>query len=113
VDAVLLESSDGTGRRFWYDVHVIAKDGVPTGRSAVYLYGAMRSVSSFGVNLKWESPGTLAVEFLEAPDISQPVPTVAVEAQETRIVLRSGVTDRNAPPGGMLYNLKGRPALRP
>jgi hypothetical protein len=112
-DAVLLESNDGTGRRFWYDVHVVAKDGIPTGASAAYLYGAMRSVSAFGVNLKWDSPDMLAVEFLESLDISLPAPTVRTGGHNIGIILRPGVTDAKAPPGGMLYNLKGRPSQRP
>ena len=113
VDAVLLESTDGTGRNFWYDVHVVTRDGIPSGDSAVYLYGALRSVSAFGVNLKWDAPDSLTVEFLEATDISPPPRAVRVDGRNIRIVLRPSVIDPKAPPGGMLYNLKGRPLQHP
>lgn len=93
-------------------MHVLAKDDKPAGDSAVYLYNALRSVSAFGVNLKWDAPDALAVEFLEAIDISQPAPTVQAGSHGIRIILRPGISDPKAPPGGMLYNLQGRPVLR-
>ena len=69
-----------------------------------YLYGAVRSARAYGANLRWAGPGTLTVEYLTARNVTQDVSEVWVGNQAVRVILRSGVDDPSAPPGGMLHN---------
>ena len=110
VEAVLVESSGGAATSFAYEVFV-----VPVGKSTLShkkvasLYGAARSEQAFGVNLRWAGPANLTLEYLTAERQDLLLPNVLVAGEQVRVSLRSGVTDPKAPPGGMRYNLDGRP----
>ena len=69
------------------------------------LYGAVRSDSAYGVNLKWESPADLDVEYLSAKKATLDHPQITLGGKTVTVALRSGIGDPKAKPGGMLYNL--------
>lgn len=110
VDAVIVETNGGAMASFGYEVFVI-----PTGKSTwmkqnvAFLYGAVRNEQAYGVNLRWDSSSDLAIEYLEARQEDLLTPAVSVGGEQVRVTLRSGINDPAAPPGGMLYNLNGRP----
>jgi len=110
VDAVLVEASGGATTSFGYKVFVVpAGNSTWLHKKVAFLYGATRSEQAYGVNLRWAGPASLTVEYLtvEAEDLR--LPNVSVAGEQVRVSLRSGVPDPKAPPGGMLYNLEGRP----
>jgi hypothetical protein len=112
VDAVLIERNGGATTSFGYEVFV-----VPRGKSIVQsaenstasLYGAVRSDSAYGANLRWVAGNELAVEYRDSRQASLRDSVVPLAGRSVRVVLRSGVEDPDAPGGGMLYNLQGRP----
>ncbi len=70
------------------------------------LYGAVRSDTAYGVNLRWDAPNLLAVEYLEAKHISCQPSQAEIAGHKIFVVLKDGVRDSSAPSGGMLYNLQ-------
>lgn len=110
VDAILVETNAGATTSFDYEIHVVANGGSPSAKSEVaVLYDAVRNQEAYGANLRWASPTSLAIEYLSArsAELIQPLPSVA--GHEITVELAAGVSDPNAPPGGMFYNLKSRP----
>ena len=108
VDAVLFETNGGATTSFGYEMYIVEHGAQPTGSPAISLYGAVRNEHAYGANLKWASPDSVAVEFLSAKSTkikqqAQPIGTHAIH-----FAIHEGVTDNAAPPGGMLYNLRGR-----
>jgi hypothetical protein len=108
IDAVLFETNGGATTSFGYEVYVVKRGSQPLGSPAVLLYGAVRNQHAYGANLRWPSPDSLAVEYLSAKSAKVKMHTQSVGTQSIHFVLREGVTDNAAPPGGMLYNLWGR-----
>lgn len=108
VDAVLIETNGGATTSFGYEVYVVEHDARPSGSPAVSLYSAVRNPHAYGANLVWLSPDSLAVEYLSAKSAKLDTHTQSVGTQAIYVALREGVTDNVAPPGGMLYNLRGR-----
>lgn len=110
IDAILYETNGGATTSFGYEVWVVNLGAsVPRSQARrpwrpAYLYGAVRSSRAYGVNLRWEGPGVLVVEYLEARNVVQDVSEVRVGDQTVRVVLRPGVEDPSAPVGGMLCN---------
>ena len=99
--AILLETNGGATTSFGYEVELHpaphqGEEPVPAGK----VYGATRSGCAFGVNLRWVSPTELALEFAQADNIAVPE-TVKVGGRSITITARSGVSDANAPCGGM------------
>ena len=110
VDAVLVETNGGATTSFGYEVFVVPTQASTRLRKDVAsFYGAVRSDQAYGVNLKWSDPSNLHLEYLEAREQEVLMPIVSIAGQEIHVTLKSGVTDPQAPPGGMLYNLQGRP----
>jgi hypothetical protein len=72
-------------------------------------YGAARNAGAYGVNLRWQGADSLIIEYLQSRSARQLKDSVRLDDQTVKVTLRSGVEDRDAPPGGMLYNLQGRP----
>lgn len=108
LEAVLVETNGGATTSFGYEVHVVQRAGKPNGSPAAFMYGAVRNESAYSANLHWEKSNLLAVEFLDAKSSEASTPSVLVGGQEILLAMRSGISDSKAPPGGMLYNLKGR-----
>lgn len=108
VEAVLFETNGGATTSFGYEVFVVERGAKPSGSPAVSLYGAVRNQHAYGANLKWSSPGSLAVEYLRAKSARVNMQAQSVGTQTIHFALRDGVTDNAAPSGGMLYNLRVR-----
>jgi hypothetical protein len=108
VEAVLIETNGGATTSFGYEVYVVEYGAKPSGSPAVSLYGAVRNQHAYGANLVWSSSDSLAVEYLSAKSAKLNTRTQSVETQTIHFALREGVSDNSAPPGGMLYNLRGR-----
>ncbi len=106
-DAVLVETNGGATTSFGYEVFVVTKGGrVKRGAEAAFLYAAARNGHAYGVNLKWDGSHSLVIEYLEAQSANLKLQKVIIRNEEVLLSLRSGITDSNAPPGGMLYNLE-------
>jgi hypothetical protein len=108
VDAVLFETNGGATTSFGYEIYVVERGAQPAGSPAIWLYGAVRNEHAYGANLKWASPDSVAVEFLNAKSVKIKQQTQTIGTQTIRFAVHDGVTDNAAPPGGMLYNLRGR-----
>jgi hypothetical protein len=110
LDAILIETNGGATTSFGYLVYVAPKGASAADTSKVAsLYGATRSDQAYGVNLIWRSPEDLALEYLSAYSADLLQESISIENHSVRIALVSGISDPAAPPGGMLYNLQGRP----
>ena len=109
IDAVLFETNGGATTSYGYEVYVVKHGSLLTGSPAVYLYGAFRNSQAYGANISWASPNSLTVEYQSSQIATVYTPTQSVGTQTIHFALREGVTDNTAPPGGMLYNLQGRP----
>jgi hypothetical protein len=108
IDAVVVETNGGATTSFGYEVFVIPKgERVIKGKAAVAsFYGAVRSETAYGVNVKWERPDQLAIEYLQAKRTDFTKQNVIVNGETITISSRSNVNDESAPSGGMLYNLE-------
>lgn len=109
LEAIVIEANTGPKASSSYDVFL-----VPSGKDhnqgihVASLYAASRSRTAFGVNLRWDGPEELAVEYLEARAAEIMRSTASVEGEQVQVQLRDGVEDPAAAPGGMLDNLKKR-----
>jgi hypothetical protein len=108
VDAVVFETNGGATTSFGYEIYVVEHGAQPAGSPAISLYGAVRNEHAYGANLKWASPDSIAVEFLSAKTAKINQQTQSIGTQAIHFAVHEGVTDPAAPPGGMLYNLRGR-----
>jgi hypothetical protein len=107
VEAVIVETNGGATTSFGYGVYVVERRDRPSSSSQVAsFYGAHRSDTAYGVNLRWESNDTLAVEYLGAKSANLLRPVVRAARRPIAVSLRSGVQDNDAPSGGMLFNLR-------
>lgn len=113
-DAVLIETNGGATTSFGYVVFVVPpgstvpRESSGAANEAARLYGAARNDNAYGATLRWLGGDTLAIEYQEARQDTLLHPVVMME-RAVQVVLRPGVPDLAAPPGGMLYNLQGRP----
>jgi hypothetical protein len=110
VDAVLVETNAGAMTSFGYRV-ILTRSGWHwrMGTEVASLYGAVRSKQAYGANLVWRAPGELSVQYLDAEDVKLLLPTLEVAGEVVATSLDSGINDGTAPPGGLFYNLEGRP----
>lgn len=106
--ARLIEINGGATTSFEYLITVVEAGILSREHEAASLYGAVRNASAYGANLRWTSPQELTVEYLDAKSSELLSPTIRLPTAEVAVVLRPGVIDAAAPPGGMLYNLRGR-----
>jgi hypothetical protein len=107
VEAVLVETNGGATTSFGYGVYVVERRDRPGSSDEVAaFYGAHRNASAYGVNLRWDSNDTLAIEYLDAKSDKLLKPVVRVARRPIAVLLRSGVEDEDAPGGGMLFNLR-------
>ena len=87
------------------EVQIGAK-GVHAGKSVARFYGAVRNSQAYGVDLHWQSNDTLSVEYLTSKLPPQVQELADVNGRSVHVVVRSGVEDKSAPAGGMLWNLR-------
>ena len=110
IDAIVIESNGGATTSFRYDVCLAASGGRCTASDSIaQLYGASRSDQAYGVNVRWVNPALLHIEYLDAQRVVVKKPVGQVDGHTVNVVLQSGIADTAAPPGGMLYNVQGRP----
>ena len=104
-DAVLVETNGGATTSFGYLVFVLPRGKKPKrGDAAVAsLYGAVRSESAYGVNLRWQAEDALTIEYLEARDADLRNAEVNVSGHAVKIMMKAGITDSAARPGGMAF----------
>jgi hypothetical protein len=107
LDAILFEKNGGATTSFGYVVEVAAS-GKRHGTKAAELYGAVRNANAYGVDLHWPDARTLVVECLRTEDPPKVEPSVEVNSETVIVLLRTGIENKTAPDGGMLYNLKHR-----
>jgi hypothetical protein len=106
VDAVVLEGSGNATRAFLYEICLVPHERACGDEGKVAsLYGAGRSERAAGVNIRWSGTKRLVVEYLNAKRVPMQRPLATVEGQAISISLQSGITDANAPEGGMSYNM--------
>lgn len=110
LDAVLIETNGGATTSFGYRV-IVTRPGWHwrTGTEVASLYGAVRSESAYGANLVWQGVDALSVQYVRARHENLSLPSVSIAGQDVATTLLSGIEDPTAPPGGMLYNRRGRP----
>lgn len=110
LDAVVVERNGGATTSFGYEVYVVPHGGGSwRGIRVADFYGATRSAYAYGVNPRWTSDHELRVDYLSAERATLRAAEAAVAGMQIRVALRDSVSDPVAPPGGMLYNLQGRP----
>jgi hypothetical protein len=107
VDAVLVETNGGATTDFSYDVY-LTRHGWPSGKGQLVanLYGAIRSDSAYGANLRWVGSNALAIEFDSVRNTPWVDSTPHFRGMAFRVRLSPGTIDSTAPGGGMMYNLK-------
>ena len=115
-DAVLVERNGGATTSFGYEVFVVThgapvRDGAPG--AVASLYAATRNEQAYGVNLRWLSRDSLAVEYLRAREAIVRDAALSHRQDHLRVAMRAGVADAKAPSGGMLYNQEHAKAGKP
>ncbi len=102
--ATVVEINGGATTSYGYEVRISRVGFTFGGAEVASLYGAVRNDRAYGVNLRWVSDRELCVEYLAA-EFSKVVPS-RTHNPSVHVVLKPGVLDPSAPPGGMLYNLQ-------
>ena len=108
IEAVLVETNGGVTTSFGYEISLVSRGSKKPGTPIARLYGANLSDSAYGANLRWQSASDLSIEFKQAKLSKLEQPSITVSGHTVRVLLKPGITDSMAPPGGMLYNLRGR-----
>jgi hypothetical protein len=105
-DVVILEGSAGAMTSFLHEICL-----VPHGKACgdedkvASLYSAARSEHAAGVNIHWAGTKRLTVEYSNAKLMPMHRPLATLEGKALSISQQSGITDANAPQGGMYYNM--------
>jgi hypothetical protein len=108
LEAIVIEINGGATTSFVYEVRVVAT-GESGGTRVAWLDAAVRSDQAYGINVRWPSAAVLCLEYFEAQTATLDAQRLRVGDREVEIRLLDGVLDPTAPPGGMRYNLRGRP----
>ena len=104
-DAVITERLGGMTKSSSYNVAILTPPA-ETGPSVVSLYGAARSDSAGGVNVRWVRDDTLLIRYLSARRVDMYVPVMQLHGDDIQIILEAGVKDSTAPRGQMYANLR-------
>jgi hypothetical protein len=107
IDGIVVETNGGATTSFGYEIYMVQSGrSMSSGPRVALVYGARRSTSAYGVNLKWIGPGSLAIEYLEAKSVRLDNAFPSVAGRLLTVAVVAGINDPIAPPGGMLYNLE-------
>ncbi len=109
VEAILTEKNSGAATSFLYNVYLVSVTVPEKKIHIAQIHGATRSENSYGINLIWLSENRLELQYYEAKAVKYIKDEIVVDNITYNITSKSGAIDKSAPPGGMLYNLKGRP----
>ncbi len=123
-ECVVFERNGGATTSFVYWIYLChsrtnANSHMPgTGSLRIAnLYGAVRSTSAYGVNLRWADARTIVIECLETKEVIELLNDVELDGEKFKVIFKKGISDKSAPPGGMLYNIQNskvnEPALLP
>jgi hypothetical protein len=107
VAAVLVEINGGATTDFAYSVHLEEPGWLGASEEVASFYAAHRSSCAYGVNLRWAAPDRLLIEYQDAERAD--ARSAQIGRRYVAVELKPGVTDPQAPCGGMEYNLRGRP----
>jgi hypothetical protein len=67
LEAVVIETNGGATTSFGYEVYIVpAGSGTWRGREVASFYGAARNDNAYGVNVRWVTVNSLAIEYLQA-----------------------------------------------
>jgi hypothetical protein len=105
LSATLFEENGGATTSFGYEVELGSKDGTQR-KSVAQLYGAQRNEKAYGANLRWENSTTLVIECLNAKTPATIRSPVNLNGQNVIVISRTGIEDKEAPAGGMKFNLR-------
>lgn len=106
VDAIVIEANTGRPSASSYDVFLVPSgEGHTRGLHIASLYSATRNQVSYGVNLKWEGPAQLTIEYMKASAAEVLKDSATIEGEQVQVRLRDGIEDAQAPSGIMLDNL--------
>jgi hypothetical protein len=108
VVATLVEVNGGATTSMGYEVNLTRSDMPSSVTRVARLYDAVRNESAYGVNLQWDSTSELSLQYLSVKTASVIVPVWRSGDSAVHVVLRAGIKDSTAPPGGMLHNLEKR-----
>ena len=109
-EAILIETNGGATTSYGYIVYLKSTANKNSKIEVANFYGAVRSNSAYGVNIKWLSGTELQIEYLEAKSAKILTPSIELENINYKVTLKSGIEDVSAPSGGMFYSLQGRPS---
>ena len=105
VVAILIETNGGATTSFGNQVRLSERRSTFGGTTRVaYLYGATRSATAYGVNLRWLSATELNIEYLNARSANLEKSETRIGSTMIHVALKADVPDLTAPSGGMLYN---------
>lgn len=104
--AAVIETNGGATTSFGYEVRLSENHTSFGAKRVASLYGATRSATAYGVNLRWTSASELSIEYLNARSADLEEREVRIGPRTIHITLKPGVVDMTAPGGGMLYNLE-------
>lgn len=103
--AILIETNGGATTSFGYEVRLADRRSTFGGTTRVaFLYGATRSSTAYGVNLRWLSATELSIEYLDARSANLEKPETRMGSRMIHVALKPDVPDLTVPSGGMLYN---------
>jgi hypothetical protein len=105
IDAILFESNGGATTSFLYEVDLGRKQS-RRGKQVARLVGVVRNAQAYGVDLNCENDHTLVIQCLHTETPPEVQGSVDVDGRNVQIVLHTGIEDKSAPAGGMLYNLR-------
>jgi hypothetical protein len=103
LEAILTETNGGATTSFGYDVSITA-NGSSEAKSVATLYGATRSKTAYGVDIRWLDERTLTILYLDAKSVQHVMTQIRVARHVVDIVLQSGIDNPSAPPGPMHAN---------
>ncbi|MCD9032615.1 hypothetical protein LDO32_12850 [Luteimonas sp. Y-2-2-4F] len=102
IDVVLTEHNPGATASFVYRVYLLPRDSEPTdAEPAAELYGATRSSTAYGADLRWQDADTAVVEYLRAKSVKVGRESFEIDGRLVTLLLREGTENPDAPAGGM------------
>ena len=105
VAATLFEENGGATTSFGYEVELGSKNGSER-KLVAQVYGAQRNEEAYGANLRWVDNNILVIECLKTKTPSTINSPVNFDNQKVEVILRTGIEDKEAPPGGMKFNMR-------
>lgn len=100
LEAILTETNGGATTSFGYEVSLMVT-GSSRATPVASLYGATRSRTAYGVDIRWLNEHALKIVYLNAKSVRNVVTRANVEGRVVDVELQSGIDNPAAPPGPM------------